>query len=605
MTRIGGDLDIGTVFSIDTNGTNFTLLREFAGGSSDGANPEGSLLLVDDTTLYGGTVEGGSEAAGIVFSINKDGTGFSLLHTFDGINGRHPRGAFVRVGEKIFATTWQGGSSNLGTIFSFNLPDTSPPTASSISPSSGSTIYTSTPTITFTTDEAAYCRAGTTDESYADMADNVDCTGDGTTSQSCTLSDLGASGTKNVYISCADGSGNEDTIATNENLTYTLDISAPTLSSFSPAIGSTTSNSKQTVTFATDEAATCRVSLTDKSYANMSEVNTCTGAGTTSQSCTMPDVASSGPGSKTIYIACIDSNNNADSITTNTHYNISYKPAPPAAKTIVPQILSASQSTAIEYIALVSTPLSCLNCIPSTLTLPGTLSMNAFVSTSFANVINSSGLLSNPITGQPINVSIKPSNIAFAGDPDGVNFLGIRQGNQTLWQVGKLQNIWYKAYGSDNSTSGSVHIIPELQSKYSTLVLKYDRNDLFPAGSPRTKFNELNLRIAKSIDGVNWTLLPGSISNPLNNSVSVVDRIGGYYMIVGNDGSLVQNQVLGATDEKLDLAAVKPKASASPSSETKESNKSVVTQPNQNPSFLQRLVHFFRDEVVGRIFKNY
>jgi len=52
MTWAGGDSNCGTVFSLDTDGSNFTLLHEFAGGSDDGENPHASLTcerLVDYT----------------------------------------------------------------------------------------------------------------------------------------------------------------------------------------------------------------------------------------------------------------------------------------------------------------------------------------------------------------------------------------------------------------------------------------------------------------------------------------------------------------------------------------------------------------------------
>jgi len=129
-----------------------------------------------------------------------------------------------------FGFAYEGSSHGAGLLYVDHIritvyytPETTPPAPSSFSPASASTIYDSTPTITFTTDENAYCRASTTDETYANMSDNDDCTGDGTTSQSCTLSDLGSAGSKNVYIACSDGT-NEDTADTNENLAYTLGV---------------------------------------------------------------------------------------------------------------------------------------------------------------------------------------------------------------------------------------------------------------------------------------------------------------------------------------------------------------------------------------------
>jgi uncharacterized repeat protein (TIGR03803 family) len=45
MTRKGGDHDFGVVFSIDTNGTNYTELHDFAGGDSDGATSDHGYVV--------------------------------------------------------------------------------------------------------------------------------------------------------------------------------------------------------------------------------------------------------------------------------------------------------------------------------------------------------------------------------------------------------------------------------------------------------------------------------------------------------------------------------------------------------------------------------
>lgn len=101
--------------------------------------------------------------------------------------------------------------------------DSTLPTPSSFDPASGSTITSTTQIITFTTDENADCRASRLDDSYDDMSDDVDCTGDGTTSQSCSIENISGS-TLDLYIACRDTVGNKDTNATNEELSYVVDI---------------------------------------------------------------------------------------------------------------------------------------------------------------------------------------------------------------------------------------------------------------------------------------------------------------------------------------------------------------------------------------------
>jgi hypothetical protein len=117
-----------------------------------------------------------------------------------------------------------------------SIPDTTLPVQSNWNPADGSTITTATPTITLTLNEAGDCYAATTDWGYDDMKTNgaVDCTENGLT-MTCTGLNLGSNGTKNVYISCQDyPAGNKNTASNNKNLSYTLNISAPTITIDNP-----------------------------------------------------------------------------------------------------------------------------------------------------------------------------------------------------------------------------------------------------------------------------------------------------------------------------------------------------------------------------------
>jgi len=63
----------------------FTTLHHFtalaSSTNSDGANPNASLILLDNT-LYGTAEHGGNGGHGTVFRVNLDGTGFTNLHSF-------------------------------------------------------------------------------------------------------------------------------------------------------------------------------------------------------------------------------------------------------------------------------------------------------------------------------------------------------------------------------------------------------------------------------------------------------------------------------------------------------------------------------------------
>jgi uncharacterized repeat protein (TIGR03803 family) len=103
MTSKGGSADLGTIFAISTDGFDFRILHSFAGSPDDGTRPEGSLLLLNGR-LYGTTVRGGAYvmSAGTIFSIGTDGSGFTILHNFSGDDGFSPRGALVSDGGRLY-----------------------------------------------------------------------------------------------------------------------------------------------------------------------------------------------------------------------------------------------------------------------------------------------------------------------------------------------------------------------------------------------------------------------------------------------------------------------------------------------------------------------
>ena len=125
MTRFGGSSAQGTVFCMQIDGTGFQILHSFTGSASDGAEPQGSLTLVG-SQLFGLTNAGGVNGEGTIFCINTDGTGFQVLHSFDVFGsglGAEPIGGngLTLVGSKLYGVTYYDGASQNGCIFSINL----------------------------------------------------------------------------------------------------------------------------------------------------------------------------------------------------------------------------------------------------------------------------------------------------------------------------------------------------------------------------------------------------------------------------------------------------------------------------------------------------
>jgi hypothetical protein len=132
----GGNFNYGTVFALNTNGTYFTNYYSFTGGS-DGAIPQGELLLFSNVLI--GTASAGGDNSlndgghGTVFGLNTNGTDFTVLHSFSAGNfdyalqgasyltnseGANPAAGLIAVSNVLYGTASHGGSGANGTVFS-------------------------------------------------------------------------------------------------------------------------------------------------------------------------------------------------------------------------------------------------------------------------------------------------------------------------------------------------------------------------------------------------------------------------------------------------------------------------------------------------------
>jgi len=129
----GGLYDTGIIFKINRDGTSFQKLHDFhVGDAADGGYPYSALVEGSDGALYGTTSAGGETSygngEGIVFRINKDGTGFAKLHDFlggDPENGAYPYAGLVEASDgALYGTTPQGGTYGAGIVFRINKDGT-------------------------------------------------------------------------------------------------------------------------------------------------------------------------------------------------------------------------------------------------------------------------------------------------------------------------------------------------------------------------------------------------------------------------------------------------------------------------------------------------
>jgi uncharacterized repeat protein (TIGR03803 family) len=112
----GGTAFAGVVFKVAPGGTEMALYS-FSGGA-DGAQPFSALVRDKAGNLYGTTTMGGSANAGVVFKLDPGGTE-TVLHNFvGGTDGTTPTGGLLEDKRgNFYGTTSQGGTSNAGVLF--------------------------------------------------------------------------------------------------------------------------------------------------------------------------------------------------------------------------------------------------------------------------------------------------------------------------------------------------------------------------------------------------------------------------------------------------------------------------------------------------------
>jgi uncharacterized repeat protein (TIGR03803 family) len=124
-TEYGGSGGNGTIFSVDTNGANFAVLHNFAADVSQGNNRKTGLAL-SGNTLCGMATTGGSQGQGTIFSLSTNGTGFAVIHNFNGGSVQWPAvRSGVIWGKSFYDIKCVGGYWGGGTLFSQQLAPSS------------------------------------------------------------------------------------------------------------------------------------------------------------------------------------------------------------------------------------------------------------------------------------------------------------------------------------------------------------------------------------------------------------------------------------------------------------------------------------------------
>ncbi|MGD0710661.1 MAG: choice-of-anchor tandem repeat GloVer-containing protein [Bacteroidales bacterium] len=116
MTSAGSDAnDNGTIFKIKPDGSNYVELLDF--NDTNGSYPFFGSLIADSAFLYGMTERGGIHNVGAIFKIKPDGSNYVKLLDFNNTNGNSPAGSLISDGTFLYGMTKIGGANADGVVF--------------------------------------------------------------------------------------------------------------------------------------------------------------------------------------------------------------------------------------------------------------------------------------------------------------------------------------------------------------------------------------------------------------------------------------------------------------------------------------------------------
>lgn len=117
----GGAGKAGSLFRLNADGSNFTIVHEFVGAFEGYGAPYNIPIIASDGNLYGTLSKGGAFDGGVIFQYNLSTHVYNVLHEFNGAKGITPTcELYEATNGKFYGTTRGGGANNLGVLFSFD-----------------------------------------------------------------------------------------------------------------------------------------------------------------------------------------------------------------------------------------------------------------------------------------------------------------------------------------------------------------------------------------------------------------------------------------------------------------------------------------------------
>lgn len=120
-TKEGGSMAAGTIFSLDNAGNGYNLEYDWT-SSLDGRRPLEALTQFTDEMLYGCGILDGANLSGVLFRYNYVTGQFENLHDFHPTTGSYPEAGVIEASNGIlYGATNDGGTNGDGVMFQYDL----------------------------------------------------------------------------------------------------------------------------------------------------------------------------------------------------------------------------------------------------------------------------------------------------------------------------------------------------------------------------------------------------------------------------------------------------------------------------------------------------
>jgi uncharacterized repeat protein (TIGR03803 family) len=119
LTGKGGSDNRGVIFSFDPSTSTYNKLKDF--GDDNAFSPQGTLCKASNGKYYGMTSQGGTSNVGVIFSFDRATSTYTVVKNFNDSDGANPSGSLIQASNgKLYGMTVNGGASDAGVIFSFD-----------------------------------------------------------------------------------------------------------------------------------------------------------------------------------------------------------------------------------------------------------------------------------------------------------------------------------------------------------------------------------------------------------------------------------------------------------------------------------------------------